>query len=95
MSLYDQIKEEHLFCTTSSPKESFCSCDQAFYSWEHREREHEAHVIAEFEKALRTQIAAEIQRRKRDMAGGYADTAKAMLEVGMEEAARIAEGTNQ
>ena len=44
---------------------------------------------------IRAQIAAAIQRRKRDLAEGYSDIALAMLEVGMEEAARIAEGTTK
>lgn len=38
----------------------------------------------------RDRIAQAIERRKRDLAEGYADTARAMLEMGMEEAARIA-----
>jgi len=46
------------------------------------------------EAAIRKQIAADIERRKRDLAEGYADMAKAMLEAGMEEAARIAEKGN-
>lgn len=40
---------------------------------------------------IRKQIAAAIQRRKRDLAEGYSDISLAMLEAGMEEAARIAE----
>ena len=43
---------------------------------------------------IRAQIAAAIQRRKRDLAEGYSDIALAMLEAGMEEAARIAEEGN-
>lgn len=36
------------------------------------------------------QIAQAIERRKRDMAEGYAGDARAMLEIGMDTAARIA-----
>ena len=48
-------------------------------------------ALPNLEAAIRKQIAADIERRKRDLAEGYADMAKAMLEAGMEEAARIAE----
>ena len=51
-------------------------------------------ALPHLEAALRKQIAADIERRKRDLAEGYADMAKAMLEAGMEEAARIAEKGN-
>src|SRR5690625_949452 len=52
-------------------------------------------ALPHIETAIRKQIAADIERRKRDLAEGYADMAKAMLEAGMEEAARIAEGTTK
>ena len=51
-------------------------------------------ALPHIETALRKQIAAAIQRRKRDLAEGYSDIALAMLEAGMEEAARIAEEGN-
>lgn len=66
-------------------------------------REQPAHIgtvsskSAEFDRWLAgiraevvEQIAQAIERRKRDMAGGYTGDARAMLEIGMDTAARIA-----
>lgn len=46
--------------------------------------------LARHDAKIAERIAQAIERRKRDMAEGYAGTARAMLEVGMDAAARIA-----
>lgn len=78
----EKIAAEHLMTATSG-----CTCGGMQLG-----EPYSRHVAEATEKAIRAQIAADIQRRKRDLADGYADIARAMLETGMEEAARIAEG---
>lgn len=82
MSLYERIKDEHPIYSYSGPLErvSRCACMGAFYHWEARDESHELHVIEEFEKALRAQIATDIRAtfedperlRPRDPEGKYA-----------------------
>lgn len=95
MTVAAKVRKDHQFTSTSGPdiRHSGCTCG-AITRWETRYADHADHVDEEIETAIRKQVAADIERRKRDLAEGYADMAKAMLEAGMEEAARIAEKGN-
>lgn len=63
MRLFEQIKEAHQFCTATSEYKRWtgCSCESVTYQWDTREEEHEAHIFAKFEEALRAQIVEDIE----------------------------------